>query len=467
MKKIIRIIALILLLMLTSSAPVYANSAPVYWQGYPAAEMMSIDPDTPIIVESEELIFDFSQQRGFSYALEGKVTATYQMFNPTPEMQIVQMAFPFVGTLAQLNTDEIVIAAEKEKLSYEIYLGEQFRQARYSSAGEERMPFTFSGIVETLTTQTYQAQNFAENEQGKLYLFTITPTAEQEIIFALDFTFDPQQTKILTKGFNRYERDGNKIRIAARCHLQTQLEVLVLGKDLEFKSAAYADGELSKETNLYKEQKLVQTVKLKQYLLSLAQDKISVQDKELFATSQLYNLFAKFLDQYFTQNPGYCSVDDLDAASNSNFIVALVYLVEFMPQERKEVSIGFQTVGTMDKRETTIPQYSYFYLLNPASHWKDFKNLSIKVLTPEEAPFVVNSSLTLKQTGERVYTAKLPHLPNGDFSFTLYAKEKITVADKVAGKVNHIFGYFTPLLPGILAIAMIIVVLVLRKRKHK
>ncbi|NLZ93096.1 MAG: hypothetical protein GX922_03635 [Firmicutes bacterium] len=468
MKKYLMGTVTAVMLILTLFMPVYANSGPVYWQGYPAAEMMSVEPDTPITVESEELVFDFSQQGHISYALEGRVTATYQMFNPTDEAQIVQMAFPFVGTLARLNTDEIMIAAEQEKIPYELYLGEQFQQARFSPAGEEKMAFAFSRIVDALTTQIYQAQNFADNEQGKLYFFTVTPTTEQEINFVLDFSFDPQQTKILTKGFNRYERDSAKTRIAAWCRQQTQLEVLVLCKDIEFESTAYTDGELGKQTKLYHEQKLVQTVKLKQYLLSFIQDKIPMQDKGLFAANQLYNLYAQFLDQIFTQNSGYCSENDLYAASNADRIMTLVYTVDFLPQEIKEVSISYQTVGTMDKRETTSPQYSYTYLLNPASHWKDFKNLNIKVITPQEAPYVINSSLELKQTEERVYTAKLPDLPNGDFSFTLFAKERITAADKIAGKVNRAFGYFTPLLLGVLSLIMVIFLLVfIKKRKQK
>ena len=68
MKKYLMGTVTAVMLILTLFMPVYANSGPVYWQGYPAAEMMSVEPDTPITVESEELVFDFSQQGHISYA---------------------------------------------------------------------------------------------------------------------------------------------------------------------------------------------------------------------------------------------------------------------------------------------------------------------------------------------------------------------------------------------------------------
>ena len=81
------------LVVLYLPAVVMANSGPTYWQGYPSSEIMLVKNNSPITVENEELVFDFSDYKGRSYTVDGKVTATYEMVNPTNKAQSVQMAF--------------------------------------------------------------------------------------------------------------------------------------------------------------------------------------------------------------------------------------------------------------------------------------------------------------------------------------------------------------------------------------
>src|SRR5690554_875888 len=85
----------------------FSNSGPTYWEGRPSSQVLSIDQNTPITVEKEDLVFDFSvnddpktrELYGEGYTLGGKVTASYQMHNPTDEPLKIQMAFPFIGPL--------------------------------------------------------------------------------------------------------------------------------------------------------------------------------------------------------------------------------------------------------------------------------------------------------------------------------------------------------------------------------
>ena len=121
MRRLIASIALIFLVFSCASA--FANSGPVFWQGYPSSEIMSIENDSPIEVKKENLVFDFSDD-GSGFAVDGKVTATYEMVNATDEPQSVQMAFPFVGTLNNILPNGITITADDSAVSYDVYIGD-------------------------------------------------------------------------------------------------------------------------------------------------------------------------------------------------------------------------------------------------------------------------------------------------------------------------------------------------------
>lgn len=123
----------------------------------------------------------------------------------------------------------------------------------------------------------------------------------------------------------------------------------------------------------------------------------------------------------------------------------------------------------MDRRETADALYTYDYILNPAQNWRDFNNLNIKIIAPEEAPHIVKSSIEFTKGENNVYTAFLEKLPEYDLFFTLYSKDKITLFDKIRGKFQRPFGYFAMLLlyPIGLLIAVIIIVMVILKIKNK
>jgi len=76
-------------------------------------------------------------------------------------------------------------------------------------------------------------------------------------------------------------------------------------------------------------------------------------------------------------------------------IFSIIYTVGFPANSEKEMSVSYNTSGTMDARETVKPLYSFDYILNPAKSWSDFKNLKVKIITPEEVPYVAESSIEL------------------------------------------------------------------------
>jgi len=118
MKKLVKNIILIIITLTTFSfTTVFANSGPVYWQGYPSFDIMTVKKYSPIKVNSENLTFDFSDINQHSYSVSARVTAEYGMANPVNEIQSVQMAFTFVERLNRIDYDNIKITEDgKHKL---------------------------------------------------------------------------------------------------------------------------------------------------------------------------------------------------------------------------------------------------------------------------------------------------------------------------------------------------------------
>ncbi len=431
---------------------VLANSGPVFWQGYPSSEVMSIEENSPIIVKNENLVFDFSDNDDSHYTISGKVTAAYDMVNPTNESLSVNMAFPFVGVMEKLSGDDIVITADGSTIPYTIYAGDVVNNHGSPRDDEKGASFEFADILGNITDIPYKAESFRENEKGKLYTLHVRPTTDQRINLAVDFRLDHRKTKVLTRGFNRYEREAEKTRVASWCYEPEVLEIYVLGEDIDLNINAYSDGELSKKTDLFDCRSFKQEVDLRTYLMSYIEKETDI-DNSVISDAQLYNLYAEALDRYFTKHMGFCSEHDLMAQRNYERIFTLVYTVEFPPEEEKEVSVTYNTSGTMDMRETSKPLYTFDYILNPAENWKDFKNLNINIIPPEKAPYIVRSSIDLIKGEDNIYSAVLADLPEEDLFFTLYEDSEITILDKVAGKLHKSFGYLYPFAVGIFILA--------------
>ncbi|NLC11468.1 MAG: hypothetical protein GX767_04355 [Firmicutes bacterium] len=446
-------LAAALLFILPAAAA--ANAGPTYWPGHPSATIMSVDAHSPISVEREDLIFDFSEQIDSDYTLGGRVTASYEMLNPTNRPQQVQMAFPFVGRLGDLPSVEIEITADGKTVPYEIYPGDVVNNYGHPGVKAKEAGFAFANIVNTITEDLYEAQNFAADEKGKLYTLKVRPTGAERINFAVDFAFDSAQTKILSSGFDRYERNESETRIAAWCYEPKTLELLVLGNDIALNTSAYADGELGEKTNLYSCQILSEEVAFKPYFMNYIKNHTSAASG-MISDSQLYNLYAKSLDKSFTQNMGFSCEHDLTGQEHYRRIITLVYQVDFPAHSQKEVSVSYHTLGTMDMTKTASPLYTFDYILNPAQNWSSFNNLHIEIITPARAPYIVDSNIDFaKKPGSNTYTATLADLPQADLFFTLYSKEKITLLDRLQGKFIRNLGYLAPLLLGTAAILII------------
>lgn len=465
MKKAITIIAVALLVFPFNA--VFANSGPVYMSSFPSSDVLAVDNNTPIEVNGEDLTFDFSAKEEH-YSPIGMVTAEYKMANPTHEDLSVQMAFPFIENLGSISNDNIKITADNEELSYEIYLGGIIKRTNINGSEEtDENYFNFEKIIETITDNSYKTNNFTEDELGKLYSIEVKPSSDKEVEIAVDLTFDYEKTKVFAGGFNGFSREGKTTKITSWCRKPIVLDIYVLGEDVDFSIAGYTDGTLKEKTDLYMYEIHEKEIDVRTFLLSYIKNNSYISYDNI-SDIQLYNVFAKGMDEQFSNNLGFCIADEVLTYGSISRMITLVYTVEFPKNSEKTVSVSYKTTGTMDRRDTKEPVYTYDYILNPAENWKDFKNLNIKIIPPADAPYIVDSSIELNKE-DNIYTASLKSLPNDDFTFTLYHKDKITMMDKLEGKINRTFGYFAPVVMGFILILLVIIIIIKVKirKKHK
>ena len=98
---------------------------------------------------------------------------------------------------------------------------------------------------------------------------------------------------------------------------------------------------------------------------------------------------------------------------------ALTYTVEFPAWGTREVAVAYLSSSYGLREGTTYWTQEFTYLLSPARHWAEFGSLDITIRTPEPAPYIVRSSLPLREAEERCYTAHFDSLPDGELTFTL------------------------------------------------
>lgn len=452
---------LIPILLLVLTPPAFANSLPVYWQGYPSFEVLMVDKNSPIEVKSEHLLFDLSKFNQHEYTISGEVTAVYEMFNPTNESVSVQMAFPFISKISNLSKNDISITADNENIPYDIYISETV-DSYGASFDQGNIPVDFSKITETITTGSYQGKCLSENDEGILYTFEVVPEKEERIHFAVAFNeIDSNKTKIVSDGFHAFEGGQNYMKFSGWCNEKNYFEIFVFGEQLDFEIEGYTDGSHKVKSDNFSYNISQKVIDVKSFI----EDKVEkvnaekTEYSEIIAScisnvgkSQVYKMYISTMDKILTHN-GYVAWDDIEHQFFLSKLIIMVYTVEFPPNSVKTISVGYRALGTMDSRKTSKPLYTFSYLLTPARYWAAFSNLNIEIITPTQAPHIVQSSIEFESTKPYHFAASLASLPENDLFFTIHGNKKINIQEKKIYNSKYIYSLSNPL---IIVISMLI-----------
>lgn len=448
------LLLLILFVFASSTHPItsHANSGPAYWYQHPSSDVMVIDENSPIEVQQETLIFDFSNSENFAHTINGNISATYEMYNPTTQTQSVQMVFPFVSHLDAFSSDTISIMVDGKEIDYELFLG-----GVVNSYGqlEQEANYDFATILQGITTSPYEAKHFSPEEKGVLHEIQVDSRPGEQISVQIDFSIDVAKTKVFSKGFNGYGYDNGKIDVSTWCQEpQCTLHLYVLGEDIDYTVQAFTEQGQGQRKEVESFAITKEEMTVEDYLLLFIEENSEERYRSTLAPNQLYNIFAKALDQSFEFLRGFSSDFDLLEKLYFERIFSVVYTVDFPPETMQEVTVQYEAAGTMDQTTTAKPLYTFEYIINPANNWSSFEDLHITIKTPDDAPFIVKSNFTVEETrtDTQEYYAYFPTLPEEDLSFTLYEDRTVTTLDRLGGGLSNRYGYFTPYVIGIVLI---------------
>ena len=180
----------------------HANSAQLYWEGKPGASVCTLDENTPIAVESEELVFDLSNPNRIG---GGRVTASYEMKNTSDIALHSDMVFPLLSSVSDFDPESVSITSGGENTAFEVYIG---------GKAESADGFNLASELETLNERKYSPKIVDPQSGGTLYTFNIS-SARESLELIVDIR-PGDNVRVIGKGFNGYEiNDDGLMKVTA------------------------------------------------------------------------------------------------------------------------------------------------------------------------------------------------------------------------------------------------------------
>ncbi len=434
MKKGITSLVMVLIVIL-SGILVYGNSGPVTWFQYPGISMITIDEDTPISVLNEELHFDFSNGEHDDFSLIGEVSAKYRMKNTGEEDINSRMVFPFIKNMWGVEKDQIEVLIDGNPIDYKIHYGDT--ASSISAYGKFDESIELKDILKSVTDEKYIPKNYGYDERGILYRIHLKSDREESMHVVANFQTESGRSRIIAKGNNSYEyNETNEFSVGTWLGEEKRImEIYSFDEDLTINISGYQSGhpEADEVNDFWYEIEEIE-IDIEHYLI----DFIDADTDEFigYNVPDDKNVFYKALDQAL-ERERFISEDQIFSLLIASRYVLIAYEVPFEAFEEKTVEIRYPTLGSMDKRKTINPTYTYNYFLHPAKYWKDFQNLTIRITPSKDYPYVLQSNLLLNKETDGTYVGTFDTLPEEDLSFTLYEKEEITSSEKIRNAIDN------------------------------
>lgn len=433
------------------SVAVYANSAPVYWEVSPSSSMMAVEKNTPITVLKEQLVFDFRENLPGDFSIRGRVHAEYTMKNTSNGPVTSSMVFPYFGNFWGNGTDDAVVQVDGEPVPYVRYYG----KSSGDYEGEDGV-FNLEEALSAIEKEAYVPQNFSPEDTGILYEVTFKNLKDQSFTGEVSFQLKAGE-KMIAHGINSYSfEEEDRYAVGSFVERTAKYAVFLLGEETTIVPSAMANGE----------KKLVEGT---DYLLEITEsrqpvmrylEKMAAESEYLgyfeLKTQMERNFLLRGLDKAFSLEH-LVTEDHLAQYYQEERLTLLYYETTFEPGEERKVSVTYEAEGSMDRRKTKDPLYTFQYLLTPARHFKEFHDLTVQIFPGTEHAYVLNSSLAVERQEDGSYLGTSDTLPEEDLTFTLFNQEKITVRSRVEGffASNAYLFYFL----GVIALIVFVLVI--------
>lgn len=408
---------------------VSANSAQTEWEGAAPGGIVVSDSECPLIVENELLTFDIQKFPETFYesldeylAYSGKVTAEYTFYNPSDYTVRATLAFPFgkapdYGYIYDYDTGESCLDADASLYSITADGQELDKKLRFTfqKSGEafdldEELNKLEQGIVKDefyrpdmpVTKYTYEFKGI-DNE---------TYNAAQAMAVIDDWS---GRTKYFFGDTGGYSDLTEHVEVSVWAENGHEFTFYVIGDEPEEMPewAIYADGTLEKEIDGVAVEKSAEKFTLEEFA------QLICGTAESANSADLYNAVIAMLNQS-EQRCGVIMNDFYEAWLLESLMRWYEYEIILEPGQRLvnrvEAPIYPAVSGTGESAE-----YTYTYLLSPASTWKEFGSLDVEIDTPF---YLTDSEPGGMEEREGGYSLALESLPEGELVFSLRSSNR-------------------------------------------
>lgn len=408
---------------------VSANSAQTEWEGAAPGGIVVSDSECPLIVENELLTFDIQKFPETFYesldeylAYSGKVTAEYTFYNPSDYTVRATLAFPFgkapdYGYIYDYDTGESCLDADASLYSITADGQELDKKLRFTfqESGEafdldEELNKLEQGIVKDefyrpdmpVTKYTYEFKGI-DNE---------TYNAAQAMAVIDDWS---GRTKYFFGDTGGYSDLTEHVEVSVWAENGHEFTFYVIGDEPEEMPewAIYADGTLEKEIDGVSVEKSAEKFTLEEFA------QLICGTAESANSADLYNAVIAMLNQS-EQRCGVIMNDFYEAWLLESLMRWYEYEIILEPGQRLvnrvEAPIYPAVSGTGESAE-----YTYTYLLSPASTWQEFGSLDVEIDTPF---YLTDSEPGGMEEREGGYSLALESLPEGELVFSLRSSNR-------------------------------------------
>ena len=452
-KRIIQTIISVVFL-LVFSIPAYANSAMTFWEGTDAAGVVTTDGDCPVEVKHEDLIFTLTDlsddEQGNRQRFTGDIMSTfsaeYTFYNPGDQKVSVLLSFPFGKVDSETNGED------DDRYSVEVNGKTASCTVRYTYISHRQFD-TEKDLA--LLEDGYTDDSFWKPDLPVyLYTFAIDFIDEKDdyhtVMCSLPNNPDLRRCQLDNLSGGNFMDDT----VSLRCTVSENEErkttrLYIFGEDLddlpqwdpETEGEEFTAQLVSRETMTFKE-----------YISSGYDETKSISETDY------YNARVAMIKDTMESPSVISSYQNLQGS----LMRWLQYTIEFEPGEtvvNKVTAPAYPSVNT--GYEPRI--YGYTYLLTPASTWKKFGDLDIRVLTDR---FIISSAPGDFEKTDDGYALHFDSLPDDDLTFSVCSlenpKRKSNSGDIIMALILAMAA-----VPVILVIVILyFIIRAIRRRKH-
>ncbi|MDE6947146.1 MAG: hypothetical protein K2P14_08195, partial [Anaeroplasmataceae bacterium] len=385
--------------------PSFANSAQTYWEGVDSIGVATTDEACPLVVTNEDLTFTISSLPRPSFKIEeysSNVSAKYTFYNPASYDVTATLVFPF-GTqpyyfdFYDFATENNI--QEKYTITTDGKVLEKNIRYTYGSAYDFNIQRDIQKLKKDYTFDAFWNEDlkiykctykFVGMPATKECCFTYTTKKDEVVLWGNNSYLMDEKSDIETYGF--WFNPSNIVDIYFVGEMDDAFETRIkFYEDMGFKKEISGQVELLKKEmkSFYEYAFMFYDEK---YGISRVDWYNAIQD--MLKEDKIYN------EQSFDIRHRVLGWYEYELVVKSKEYVVNEVIAPLFP--------SFD-----ESYEPTM--YTFTYLLSPASTWKDFSNLNIKIVTDA---YILNTTLgKVERVEDGTYQFHLDKLPEGEFVF--------------------------------------------------